>query len=64
MTFTGYSLSNQYILLPINPEYEEGFYQSYEDLHKLFWNSKLAKLVFWISEQLPNFLVQEAEMLW
>ena len=39
---TGYSLSNQHILSPINPKYDDWFCQIYEDLHKLFWNSKLA----------------------
>ena len=34
--FTGCSLSDQHILSPINPEYNNRFYQIYEDLHKLF----------------------------
>ena len=38
---TGCSLSDQHILSPINPKYKEWFCQIYEDLHKLFWNSKL-----------------------
>ena len=49
---TGYSLSDQHILSPINPTYDNWFCQIYEDLYKLFWNSKLTKLVFWISENL------------
>ena len=42
---TGYSLSGQYIFSPINPKYNVWFSRIYEDLHKLFWNSKLAKLM-------------------
>ena len=36
---------------PINPKYDDWFCQIYKDLRKLFWNLKLVKLVFWISEQ-------------
>ena len=43
---TGYYLSNQHILSPINPKRDDWFCQIYEDLHKLFWNSKLALLLF------------------
>ena len=38
---TGYSLSNQHNMLPVNPKYDDWFYQIYNDLHKLLWNSKL-----------------------
>ena len=40
------SLSEQHILSPINPTYDDWFCKIYEALHKLFYNSKLAKLVF------------------
>ena len=43
---TGYSLSNRHILSPINPKYDDWYWQIYKDLHKLFWNSKLALLLF------------------
>ena len=36
------SLSDQYILSPINSKYNNWICQIFEDLHKLFWNSKLA----------------------
>ena len=39
---TGYSLSNQHIILPVNPKYDNWLYQIYDDLHKLLWDSKLA----------------------
>ena len=51
---TGYSLSDHNILSPINPTYDDWLCQIYEDLCKLFWNPKLTKLVFWISENLLN----------
>ena len=40
---TGYSLPNQHIMLPANPKYDNWFHQIYDNLHKLFWDSKLAK---------------------
>ena len=59
---TGCSLSDQHILSPINPEYNNWFYQIYEDLHKFFWNclqimkfrTKFVKLtksvfIFWVN---------------
>ena len=36
---------------PINPKYDDWFCQISKDFQKMFWNSKLAKLVFWISER-------------
>ena len=49
MSDTGYSFSDQHILSPFNPKYDDWFCKIYADLQKLFWNSKLvkhAKLVF------------------
>ena len=37
---TGYFLSDQHILSPINPKYDDWYCQIYKDLHKLFWISK------------------------
>ena len=58
----GCSLSDQHILSPINPEYNNWFCQIYEDLHKFFWNclqiikfrTKFVKLtksvfIFWVN---------------
>ena len=42
---TGFSLSDQHILSPFNPKYDNWICQIDEDLHTLFWASKLAKLV-------------------
>ena len=42
---TGYSLSDQHILSPFNPKHDAWICQICEDLHKLFWSSKLAKIV-------------------
>ena len=42
---TGYCFSDQHILSTIN-----------QDLLKLFWNSNLAKLMFWISESVKVFV--------
>ena len=48
---TGYSLSDQHISSPIKPKYDDLFCQIYKNLHKMFWNTKLAELTLWISEQ-------------
>ena len=45
--FTGYSLSDQDILSPINPKHDDWFCQIYNDLQKLFWNSKPAKCAYY-----------------
>ena len=36
---TGYSLSDQHILSPINPKHNDWFSKIFKDLHRLFWNS-------------------------
>ena len=61
MSFQDYSLSDQHIVSPMNPKYEDWFCQIYKDLHKLFWNSNLAKLMFWISERGPTFSDMDAD---
>ena len=42
---TDCSLSDRHILSPFNPKYDNWICQIDEDLHTLFWASKLAKLV-------------------
>ena len=53
---TGCSLSDQHILSPIKPKYNDWFCQIYKDLHKLFGNSKHKFCKFWISNNLCKSL--------
>ena len=52
---TGYSLSDQHILPPINPKYDDWFCQIYKDIHKNCskigrWHKKVTKYMYVIFE--------------
>ena len=72
--FTGYSLSDQHILSPIYPKYDDWFCQIYKDLclvllldSKLFWTVQIILPRFWSSANCfaqVQFLLVGSKSFW